>query len=151
MRFRLISLLALIFLFQNLALASHLSSPKVSDYLQAKVSDSINDYKSTIKFYQKLHKHNPRDTVIINKLLMASILDGDLLNANAYAFRLANVSCSPSITTSCVKIQSDNCIIRLWIFRFFFNRNNVSFFIELRNTRSFWILNIISKYSRFTI
>lgn len=107
MRFRLISLLALIFLFQNLALASHLSSPKVSDYLQAKVSDSINDYKSTIKFYQKLHKHNPRDTVIINKLLMASILDGDLLNANAYAFRLANVSCSPSITTSCVKIQSD--------------------------------------------
>ena len=52
MRFRLITLLALIFLFQNLALASHLSRPKVSDYLQAKVSDSISDYKSTIKLYQ---------------------------------------------------------------------------------------------------
>ena len=52
---------------------------QVGDYLVAKISNNENDYKVTKRFYQKIHRKNPSDLLALDRLLLLSLLDGDLI------------------------------------------------------------------------
>ena len=79
---------------------------QVGDYLVAKISNNENDYKVTKRFYQKIHRNNPTDLLALDRLLLLSLLDGDLLSANKYSFKLAQVGCDESKDACCMSNQS---------------------------------------------
>ncbi len=79
---------------------------EVGDYLVAKISNNENDYKVTKRFYQKIHRKNPTDLLALDRLLLLSLLDGDLLSANKYSFKLAQVGCDNSKDACCMSNQS---------------------------------------------
>jgi len=79
---------------------------QVGDYLVAKISNNENDYKVTKRFYQKIHRKNPTDLLALDRLLLLSLLDGDLLSANKYSFKLAQVGCDKSKDACCMSNQS---------------------------------------------
>ena len=79
---------------------------QVGDYLVAKISNNENDYKVTKRFYQKIHRNNPTDLLALDRLLLLSLLDGDLLSANKYSFKLAQVGCDNSKDACCMSNQS---------------------------------------------
>ena len=79
---------------------------QVGDYLVAKISNNENDYRVTKRFYQKIHRNNPTDLLALDRLLLLSLLDGDLLSANKYSFKLAQVGCDKSKNACCMSNQS---------------------------------------------
>ena len=79
---------------------------QVGDYLVAKISNNENDYRATKRFYQKIHRKNPTDLLALDRLLLLSLLDGDLLSANKYSFKLAQVGCDKSKNACCMSNQS---------------------------------------------
>jgi len=68
--------------------AAQFIPPQVGDYLVAKISSDSNDYSVTKRYYQRLHRSNPNDLLALDRLLLLSILDGDLLSANNYSLNL---------------------------------------------------------------
>jgi len=88
------------------SLGSDKERMQVGDYLVAKISNNENDYKVTKRFYQKIHRKNPTDLLALDRLLLLSLLDGDLLSANKYSFKLAQVGCDKSKDACCMSNQS---------------------------------------------
>lgn len=79
---------------------------QVGDYLVAKISNNENDYGVTKRFYQKIHRKNPTNLLVLDRLLLLSLLEGDLLSANKYSFKLAQVGCDKSKDACCMSNQS---------------------------------------------
>ena len=79
---------------------------QVGDYLVAKISNNENDYRVTKRFYQKIHRKDPTNLLALDRLLLLSLLDGDLLSANKYSFKLAQVGCDKSKNACCMSNQS---------------------------------------------
>ena len=97
----------LLFNFLSISLqASQYIPPRVGDYLVAKISSASNDYDVTKKYYQRLHRANPDNLLALDRLLLLSILDGDLLSANNYSFKLAKAGCDKNINSCCMNNQS---------------------------------------------
>ena len=98
------------FLFFNLISfnlnAAQYVPPKVGDYLVAKISSISNDYGITKRYYQRLHRSNPDNLLALDRLLLLSILDGDLLSANNYSFKLAKAGCDKNANSCCMNNQS---------------------------------------------
>ena len=73
----------------------------IGEYLIAKISNSENDYDVTKRFYKKIHRNNPSNLLALDRLLLLSLLEGDLLSANKYSFKLAQVGCDQSKNSCC--------------------------------------------------
>jgi len=86
--------------------AAQFIPPQVGDYLVAKISSDSNDYSVTKRYYQRLHRSNPNDLLALDRLLLLSILDGDLLSANNYSFKLAKAGCDKNVNSCCMNNQS---------------------------------------------
>ena len=86
--------------------AAQFIPPQVGDYLVAKISSDSNDYSTTKRYYQRLHRSNPNDLLALDRLLLLSILDGDLLSANNYSFKLAKAGCDKNVNSCCMNNQS---------------------------------------------
>jgi len=82
------------------------TEPQVGEYLVAKISNNEKDYAVTKRFYQKIHAHNPSNLLALDRLLLLSLLEGDLQNANRYSFKLAQVGCKKAKSSCCKSNQS---------------------------------------------
>ena len=80
--------------------------PEVGDYLVAKVSIDSNDYNVTKRYYQKILRKNPSNLQSLDRLLLLSILEGDIQNAKNYSFKLARVGCDQKRNACCMNNQS---------------------------------------------
>ena len=103
---RLLSFILIFILFFSSANAAKINLPKIGDYLVANISSNSNDYKITKRYYQKLHRSNPNDLLALDRLLLLSILDGDLYSANNYSFKLAEAGGDKKGTSCCLTKQS---------------------------------------------
>ena len=80
--------------------------PEVGDYLVAKVSIDSNDYNVTKRYYQKILRKNPSNLQSLDRLLLLSILEGDIQSAKNYSFKLARVGCDQKRNACCMNNQS---------------------------------------------
>jgi len=103
---RLLFLILIFTLSFSSANAAKTNLPKIGDYLVANISSNSNDYKITKRYYQKLHRSNPNDLLALDRLLLLSILDGDLYSANNYSFKLAQAGCDKKVNSCCMNNQS---------------------------------------------
>tara|TARA_A100001015_G_scaffold43195_1_gene47486 strand:+ start:487 stop:873 length:387 start_codon:yes stop_codon:yes gene_type:complete len=103
---RLLSFILIFILSFSSANAAKTNLPKIGDYLVANISSNSNDYKITKRYYQKLHRSNPNDLLALDRLLLLSILDGDLYSANNYSFKLAQAGCDKKVNSCCMNNQS---------------------------------------------
>ena len=65
----------------NNSFASTSLGPQVGDYLVAKVSIDSNDYNVTKRYYQRILRKNPDNLLSLDRLLLLSILDGEIYRA----------------------------------------------------------------------
>ena len=104
--FRFILITFLTLTITNISFASTSSGPQVGDYLVAKVSIDSNDYNVTKRYYQRILRKNPNNLLSLDRLLLLSILDGDIQSAKNYSFKLARVGCDQKRNACCMNNQS---------------------------------------------